>query len=705
MWKRSELTIALAAMTVALVACNGDSDGTGPQASTANAQSGSQTSGGSTASGNETDSSNSATAAAAAPALPCDALASAGTACSAAHSVTRLLTKRYTGPLFRVVNLETNAQTNIFAYTAHSGVASNLIGTVNLDAVKQACGSDASNCSVDYIYDQIDLVGPLQSSGKYGNVAATINVVNNQAQTLTITSTGQSVPVTNGFAQLPLPNGNTVTVQVHRPSVNFVNLLNSSVATEQAITIGNDLPLAANKAPGTIRLVDLPDGRQTLALDIQASQSYRNRIGTVNQSIGDTEIAAYMVAGTALPFGATSSCCGTYGNMEDNASGSFQGSGKVPPSNQTIAGDSPLVDNNGSSGQIEGMMFGLAYSSGNAAVFGYGPGYKNGGPAYTANNTGVNWPGVDAEAGVYLYGPRQPLTGNFVTVLSKYSPANQANHFAVKGADSSQSVLTSVYDGVPPEAVDFFNDTGHAFLGRWEGGLSLGEGGDASDAPIEFYEGAMVEKMSADKSDNAIQNSIQHYYGPPADTTAAACSANNLLTQPLGLVDTSAWSRGGQGSVIALATDISGKTSHAAVIGNSSGSPLSQINQWIKVQGGQTYTFTDYFPASSGETIFPGFSVQTDDSNQTEFAGVINTNNGIIVPGTWGAGQSTLSTTKVGDWWRVSMKFTAPAGSSNAHIFLDPRVANASGARSQQNTSVDLSATHYCPALSIASAN
>ncbi len=697
MWKRNELTFALTAMTMtmALAACNGDSDGSASQLKQATP---------SDTAANPANSSGNA-AAAAATALPCDALASAGTACSAAHSVTRLLTKNYTGPLFRVLNRTSNVATNIFPYAANSGVASNLVGTVNVDAVKQACGSDASGCVVDDIYDQIDLVGPLQQPGKYGNVAATLNVVNNQSQTLTITATGQSVPVTAGFAQLPLPNGTKLTVQVHRPSVNYPNLLNNPTPTNQAITIGNDLPFAGDKSPGTIRFVSLPGGRTTVALDVSTRQSYRNRIGTVNQSIGDTEIAEYMVNGANLPAGTTSACCGTYGNMEDNSSGQFQGSGTVAPSGASIPGDPVLVDNNGSKGQIEGMMFGLAYASGNAAVFGYGPGYKNGGKTYTANDTGVNWPGVDAEAGVYLYGPKQPLATDFVTVLSKYSPQSQANHFSVKGGDSSQAVLTAVYDGVPPEAVDFFNDTGHKMIGRWEGGLSLGEGGDESDAPITFYEGAIVTKMSSDKSDNAIQNSIQSYYGPASDTTAAACQANNLLTQPLSLASTSAWFTSSGGSVVALTTDISGSTNHAAVIGNSTGSPFAQINQWLKIQGGQTYTFSDYLPVTSGETIFPAFSVQTDDGAGTEFAGVINTNTGTMVKGSWGAGVSTLSATKVGSWWKVSMKFTAPAGSQNAHVFLDPRTSNAAGARGNQNINDDLSATHYCPSLAIASSN
>jgi hypothetical protein len=58
---------------------------------------------------------------------------------------------------------------------------------------------------------------------------------------------------------------------------------------------------------------------------------------------------------------------------------------------------------------------------------------------------------------------------------------------------------------------------------------------------------------------------------------------------------------------------------------------------------------------------------------------------------------------KAGNWWKISMTFTAPAGSNNASIFIDPPTSSAAGVRSQQ--APYLSATHYCPALSISTAS
>jgi hypothetical protein len=74
------------------------------------------------------------------------------------------------------------------------------------------------------------------------------------------------------------------------------------------------------------------------------------------------------------------------------------------------------------------------------------------------------------------------------------------------------------------------------------------------------------------------------------------------------------------------------------------------------------------------------------------------------VRGTWGAGQATsLTAVKSGNWWKVTMTLTAPAGSNNAQVFIDPPTSNAAGVRSQQ--AAYLSATHYCPSLAIVTAS
>jgi hypothetical protein len=140
----------------------------------------------------------------------------------------------------------------------------------------------------------------------------------------------------------------------------------------------------------------------------------------------------------------------------------------------------------------------------------------------------------------------------------------------------------------------------------------------------------------------------------------------------------------------------------AATVTSTNGSSVSNVREIIRVQGGQSYTFSDYVLATTNATVFPGGSIQTDDPNGTEFGWVLNTNTGAIVRGTWGAGQATsLTAVKSGNWWKVTMTLTAPAGSNNAQVFIDPPTSNAAGVRSQQ--AAYLSATHYCPSLAIVS--
>ncbi|WP_028227506.1 arabinofuranosidase catalytic domain-containing protein [Paraburkholderia ferrariae] len=668
------LAALMLSAALALTACNGDSSGASNVSSVANesstpAVSAAQSNTGATAKvGSSTP-------------LPCDAAAQAGTPCSAAHSVTRLLTKNYTGPLFQVVRSSDNTVKDIYPYTSGTlpgGNSRELLGTTNLASLNAFC--NGTTCAVSYIYDQIDLVAALKG-GAFGNVPATLTLNQNGSESLTLPSSGPgsqsptTVPVLNGFATITLPGtGGTLTVQLSQPPTAL-----TAQAPTQQLTVGNDLP-AVNGAPAKLMLVPV-NGRQVPSLATLAGEAYRNRFGTVNQSIGDSDIAEFMVAGAH--YGQSSTCCGTYGNMESSANSS------------TYA-----------HGEVEGEMFALAFSDGAAAVFGYCDGDTDQSPTTkdpVCNGLDVNWPGVDAEAGVYLYGPQQPPREKFVTVLAKYSPVTASNIFVVKGGSASQGVLTAVYDAAPPEAYNFSHDAGHAFNGQWQGGLSLGEGGDGSAAPIQFFEGAILTKATTDATDNAIQASISDYYGPPADPNLATCYAGNLVNSPLSLAIPDAWSQS-NGGTAQPATDIYGTSQRAALVTTTNGSSVANIHEVIRVQGGQTYRFTDYVLATTNATVFPGGSIQTDDSGNTEFAWVLNTNTGSIVQGTWGTGQATsLSAVKVGNWWKVTMTLTAPAGSNNASIFIDPPTSSAAGVRSQQASY--LSATHYCPALAIQTAS
>jgi hypothetical protein len=676
------LIAVLLGMTVGLSACNGDSSGTSASqgASVLNASSSPSTAAAATSAATAT-SDNTSTQEASALALPCDAAATANTPCSAAHSVTRLLTKTYKGPLFQIQRASDNATQNIYPYTSSTlpgGADRTLIGSANVKSANTFC--NGTSCSVTYIYDQIDLVAPLKG-GAFGNVPATLTLNADGTESLAVPNSGSgsqkttTVPVLNGFATITLPGtAGALTVQLLQPPT----ALTAQSPTLQ-LSIGNDLP-ALSGTPAKLAFVKV-QGVEVPALGTLAGQAYRNRFGTVNQSIGDSEIAEYMVAGAH--YSQSSTCCGTYGNMESSANPS------------TYA-----------HGEVEGEMFALAFSNGNAAVFGYCDGDSNQ-PANVkdpvCNALDINWPGVDAEAGVYLYGPQQPPKEKFVTVLSKYSPVTASNIFAVKGGSASQSVLTALYDQAPPEALIFGNDAGHAFNGQWQGGLSLGEGGDGSSAPVQFFEGAVITKATSDTTDNAIQANIANFYGPPADQATAACYANNLVNSPLSLATPDAWSQQNGGTAVP-ATDVSGVNKGAATVTSTNGSSVSNVREIIRVQGGQSYSFTDYVLATTSATVFPGGSIQTDDPNGTEFAWVLNTNTGAVVRGTWGAGQPTaLSAVKSGNWWKVTMTLNAPAGSNNASVFIDPPTSSAAGVRSQQVPY--LSATHYCPSLAIATAS
>src|ERR1700722_12182927 len=447
------LISVLLAMTVALAACDGGSSGTSQAAGVANTSVAPTAAAAQSAQATPSNDSTSVEEASATP-LPCDAAATASTPCSAAHSVTRLLTKTYKGPLFQIQRASDNATLNVYPYTSGNlprGADHTLIGSANVNSANSFCNN--TSCSVTYIYDQIDLVAPLKG-GAFGNVPATLTLNADGTESLTVPSTGTAaqktttVPVLNGFATITLPGtSGTLNVQLLQPPTPL-----TTQSPPRQVSIGNDLP-ALPGTPAKLGFVPL-QGAQIPALGTLAGQAYRNRFGTVNQSIGDTDIAEYMVAGAH--YSQSSTCCGTYGNMESSANSS------------TYA-----------HGEVEGEMFALAFSNGNAATFGYCDGdssqpLTSKDPVCNALDT--NWPGVDAEAGVYLYGPQQPPKDKFVTVLSKYSPVTASNIFAVKDGSSSQNELTAVYDAAPPEAYNFFNDAGHAFNGQWQGGLSLGEG-------------------------------------------------------------------------------------------------------------------------------------------------------------------------------------------------------------------------------------
>ncbi len=363
---------------------------------------------------------------------------------------------------------------------------------------------------------------------------------------------------------------------------------------------------------------------------------YRNRKKTVNMPVGNEAITEYMVVNTAN----NSKCCGTYGNMEKK------------------------VKDEG-----RGTMFALAYSKGAAGNY-----HGSKGP----------WPGVDWENGVFMYEP--PPKAAYLNILAKYNPNSKPTPtWELKVGAATNGLLNKTYSNALPGISS----------ANWKGGLSLGEGGDGTPAPVNFLEGAIFASVTNDADDQAIQKSVMNFYGPPS-SEGVLCKPGNLLYSSLNLTNTQPWEKNTSSTLVEAAVDPLGCYT-AGKITNNSGDKFSALNQILKLNPDTIYTFTDYVARTIDASVFPAGSVQTNSHGSPEFAWVLNTNTGKIVRGTWGAGVPTsLSSQRFGDWWRVEMKFRTAKGATQGTVFLDPPTSNSQGERSDQSTN-GLYTSHYCP--------
>jgi hypothetical protein len=172
--------------------------------------------------------------------------------------------------------------------------------------------------------------------------------------------------------------------------------------------------------------------------------------------VGNSSITEYMVVENTSEGGQVSGCCGSFNDSEN-----------------------PIHE--GSKGQ----MFGLSLAAGGMCTVGTGTG---------------PWAGVDLEQGNCLYGP--PPTAKYLTILAKYNAATGT--LTLKSGDATQGILTTLYSGpLPP---------GYAGL-NLQGAVSLGMGGDGSNSPINFIEGAIIAGATTDAADNALQQNIVNFYG------------------------------------------------------------------------------------------------------------------------------------------------------------------------------------------------
>jgi hypothetical protein len=170
--------------------------------------------------------------------------------------------------------------------------------------------------------------------------------------------------------------------------------------------------------------------------------------------IGNSSITVYMVAENTSEGGQVSGCCASFSDSEN-----------------------PIH------GGAKGQMFGLAYSTGGMGVEGTGTG---------------PWPGLDLELGVYGYGPTP--TQKYLSILGKYN--STATTMTLKFGDATQGGLTTLYTGSLPAG----------YTMNLEGAVSLGMGGDGSNSPINFIEGAIIASPSTDATDNALQANIVSFY-------------------------------------------------------------------------------------------------------------------------------------------------------------------------------------------------
>lgn len=217
---------------------------------------------------------------------------------------------------------------------------------------------------------------------------------------------------------------------------------------------GNNLPQAtsANQPWGQYGI--LPGYKSLPAVTTQNALYLRNRTATVMMPLLDASITEYMV----VSFFLTNAAAGTYGNME-----------------ATVADTGT------------GRMFALALSRGALGTVGTGTG---------------PWGGTDLENGVWLYGATP--TAAILTVASRWNKSTTT--YSSKIADATAGVLLTTKSGAIPNST-----TPHM-----EGGLSLGEGGDATAAPIRFFEGMIVAGATDDATDDAVQANIAAFYGAPS---------------------------------------------------------------------------------------------------------------------------------------------------------------------------------------------
>lgn len=160
--------------------------------------------------------------------------------------------------------------------------------------------------------------------------------------------------------------------------------------------------------------------------------------------------------------------------------------------------------------------------SGHMFALGFGIGAPRAG---TGNGP---WPAIDYENGFYTYGATPSAT--LLLEIAK-------TPFIIKSDPGLTGTLTTQVNTTAPATAAF------------EGGLSLGEGGDGTQAPTAFFEGVVIAAATTDATDNAIAANIAAFYGgtptAPKQTpitfeanqcsaAATSCAFNFIVNIPSG---------------------------------------------------------------------------------------------------------------------------------------------------------------------------
>ena len=99
------------------------------------------------------------------------------------------------------------------------------------------------------------------------------------------------------------------------------------------------------------------------------------------------------------------------------------------------------------------------------------------------------------------------LDAEFVVAMGK----GGAQSFATKGSDASGGALTKLHDGPRPTGYQPMHKTGAIVLGMGGDNYGAGAGAGAGIPAMSvgtFYEGAMVQGVTSDATDAAVQANI-----------------------------------------------------------------------------------------------------------------------------------------------------------------------------------------------------